>query len=125
MGATPTPDPWEKSRREGIAKMVREEPMTIWANEHCLMTCGAHTGHSVQVIGMCQDATWAFAISQAVNNHATLKRALKKLIPSGFCADNPNIPDSAIVPVDFTYGELREAEAALSAASASETGKEG
>jgi hypothetical protein len=46
--------------------MVAEEPGTIWADGHMLLTLGSHTGHTVRPIAFCEDATWAAAIAQAI-----------------------------------------------------------
>jgi len=63
----PAPADWEKVRRDGIARMVAEEPNTVWADGHKLMTCGGHTGHTVRAIAYCEDDTWASVIAQAIN----------------------------------------------------------
>lgn len=52
-------------------------------------------------------------IVTAVNSHDALLEALKGLMPTNLCADNPNVPDDTIIPVDLTYGELRAARAAI------------
>lgn len=55
----------------------------------------------------------AVRIVTAVNSHDALLEALKGLMPTNLCADNPNVPDDTIIPVDLTYGELRAARAAI------------
>lgn len=57
---------WERVRRDGIARMVANEPGTIWADKHRLLTCGSHTGHMVQAIALCDDDVWAEAIAAAI-----------------------------------------------------------
>lgn len=42
--------------------------------------------------------------------------ALQAMMPDNLCADNPNIPDNAVLPVDFHYGDLRRAKAAIAKA---------
>jgi hypothetical protein len=47
-----------------------------------------------------------------------LLEALKVAVPAGVATDNRNIPDSQIIPLDFTMGELRRIAAAIAKAEA-------
>jgi hypothetical protein len=42
--------------------------------------------------------------------------ACKSAMPKGICLTNKNIPDSTVIPVDFTVGELRKIAAAIAKA---------
>jgi len=48
----------------------------------------------------------------------------QKLMPTRVCITNPNVPDSFVVPIDVTMGELRQLSAALAKALGQEAGGE-
>lgn len=54
--------------------------------------------------------------TEAADTITDLLAACELAIPEGFCLDNPNVPDSVIVPLDFTMGELRQIAAAIAKA---------
>lgn len=45
-----------------------------------------------------------------------LLAALKRLMPTNVCTGNTNVPDSTVLPMDVTMGELRQAAAAIAKA---------
>jgi hypothetical protein len=55
-------------------------------------------------------------IVRAVNSHDELVAALGSLIPGNVSLSNERWPDSTVVPLEVTLGELRAARAALSRA---------
>jgi hypothetical protein len=57
---------WDKVRADGIARMAAEDGV-LWVDGHKIMTCGAHTGHTVRAIAYCEDAAWANAIVSTIN----------------------------------------------------------
>jgi hypothetical protein len=57
---------WAAVRHENICLMVETGQLLLWADGCQLLTCGAHTGHTVQPVAFCQDATWAEAIAGAL-----------------------------------------------------------
>ena len=48
--------------------------------------------------------------------NAALLEALKTLFPNNLNAINKNVPDTMVIPLDFTYGELRKISAAIAKA---------
>jgi hypothetical protein len=48
--------------------------------------------------------------------NAKLLEALKAVFPNNLNAINKNVPDTTVIPLDFTYGELRKISAAIAKA---------
>lgn len=89
-----------------------------------------HTCGDYETVARCTSATWdrdSKIIVDALNVHhetghgprqlaeqnAALLAALESLIPKKVAINNPNVPDSTVVPVDITVGKLRTALAAM------------
>ena len=45
-----------------------------------------------------------------------LVEALKIIFPNNLSVINKNVPDAAVIPIDFIYGELRKVAAAIAKA---------
>jgi hypothetical protein len=81
------------------------ERITINGKEVCRKTPIGNTTHAS-----------ANEIRRLHRLNKELLEALKEVFPNNLNAINKNVPDTTVIPLDFTYGELRKISAAIAKA---------